>query len=137
MTVEEIIEHIAKKMKITLKKEHLTLIKFEMDKYRDFFKDVLIEGKEPVIKEFFTGKNKQGEKVLGILFENPYKQVQILDEKSGEEISIDQIPMAKIFEYVALIINLENPEKTGLNILNMETIIDLKSYPAEDIIIET
>ncbi len=126
MTVEEIIEHIAKKMKITLKKEHLTLIKFEMDKYRDFFKDVLIEG-----------KNKQGEKVLGILFENPYKQVQILDEKSGEEISIDQIPMAKIFEYVALIINLENPEKTGLNILNMETIINLKSYPAEDIIIET
>lgn len=126
MTVEEIIEHIAKKMKITLKKEHITLIKFEMDKYRDFFKDVLIEG-----------KNKQGEKVLGILFENPYKQVQILDEKSGEEISIDQIPMAKIFEYMALIINLENPEKTGLNILNMETIIDLKSYPAEDIIIET
>ncbi|WP_029523517.1 hypothetical protein [Persephonella sp. KM09-Lau-8] len=130
MKTEQIILQTAKEMGFKLTQKHAKIIEFEIEKYKDFFKDIL-EKKEPIIKEFFTGKNKDGEKVLGVLFENPYKNAEIIDEKTGKIISINQIPLAKIFNYIALIINLEKPEKTELNILNTQTILDLESYTTE------
>lgn len=136
MKTEKIIIQAAEKIGFNLTQKHIKLIEFELEKYRDFFKDILQE-KEPTVKELFTGKNKEKEKILGVLFENPYKNTEIIDEKTGEKISINEIPPAKIFDYIALVINLEKPEKTELSILNKETILDLESQPIENIKIKT
>jgi len=136
LKTEKIIIQAAEKIGFNLTQKHIKLIEFELEKYRDFFKDILQE-KEPTVKELFTGKNKEKEKILGVLFENPYKNTEIIDEKTGEKISINEIPPAKIFDYIALVINLEKPEKTELSILNKETILDLESQPIENIKIKT
>ena len=136
MKTEKIIIQAAEKLGVNLNQKHIKLIEFEIEKYREFFKDILQE-KEPTVKELFTGKNKEKEKILGVLFENPYKNTEIIDEKTGEKISINEIPLAKIFDYIALLINLEKPEKTELSILNKKTILDLENQPTETIKIKT
>lgn len=132
MKTEDVIIQAAKEIGFALTQKHIKLMEFELEKYKNFFKEVLQE-KDPAIKEFFTGKNKEGERILGILFENPYKNAEIIDEETGKKTSIDEIPFAKIFDYIALVINMEKPEKTELNIIGPQTIIDLESHPVENI----
>ena len=98
------IEKIIKEFGISPSPVLMEGIKEEIKKYKKF----TIEDINPCPKEILesTIKNDKGDLVNGIviLFENPYRYVEIVDEE-GNICSVDDLPEAKIVDMMGLWIN--------------------------------
>lgn len=130
----QLIKEILKKEGIEVSPVLIECIKEEVNQYQK----LTVEDIPPYPKEILSAStyDEKGKKEgIIILFENPFRYIEIVDEK-GEKVSADDLKMIEIVDRLGLWINKNDSFDVELVLIDNHTFSEIKRIPIEEIFID-